>query len=213
MNAPSQAEERGSPHDVSTLYATYRAPIERYIRTLIRNSHDVEDLTQDVFLRAACALGRMGPDLHVRAWLYRIARNRCLDFLRRQRVLHFFSLEAPGQRFLPGQTTLCELSWEEMLPDDREESDPEHVVLARDALVRTKEALDELPPRAREIIELRVFQSRSCAEIAQVVGGTEGAVKSVLSRARRKVRHRVLSGEAKARRRGRKEERQSCTPT
>jgi RNA polymerase sigma-70 factor (ECF subfamily) len=150
----------------------YHRPLSRYCSGYLGSSADVEDVVQDAFLRVLRA--ETLPD-HFRAWLYRVARNRCLDLLRGR-----------GRR-LDDQT----LRPEPGVPDDltgfltRLVREEQYGQLAR--------AVDSLSASQREILRLRYAVGLSRAEIAEVLEIEESVVKSRLYEGLERLRgHRFL---------------------
>lgn len=99
------------------IYAAEHGRILGYCLRLLGSEEEARDATQDVFLRAWRAIGRMPPDLAVRDWLYRIARNRCMDLLRRRQVIRWERLDAPptlGRCFAHQRDEGEALTWAEL---------------------------------------------------------------------------------------------------
>jgi RNA polymerase sigma-70 factor (ECF subfamily) len=144
-----------------------RESVFRICLGFCRNASDAEDLTQDVYLKAFRNLkGLKDPDLK-KPWLYRIARNACLD--------HHRSLAARRGRELSAA--------DNGIARENPEAETE-----RDEQVgRLKEAVNSLPKRLKEIFVLREYGHLSYEEIARTAGVRRGTVMSRLSRARRAV--------------------------
>ncbi len=132
-----------------------------------RNAADAEDLTQDVYLKAYRNLESLKDADLKKPWLYRIARNACLD--------HHRSLAARRSRELSAAR------------DGIAREDPEAEVERDERVERLKEAVGSLPKRQKEIFVLREYGHLSYEEIARTAGVRLGTVMSRLSRARRAV--------------------------
>jgi RNA polymerase sigma factor (sigma-70 family) len=128
-----------------------------------RPAQDVEDAVQDVFERVHTALrfGREMP-LSLRVWLYRIARNRCIDELRRRPP-------AAIDMFAASRTPVC---------------DTNAVAERRADVARLVADLRELPEQQRSALLMRELQGLSHTELAEVLGISVSAVKALLVRAR-----------------------------
>lgn len=138
---------------------------------------DAQDCAQEALLRAFRAFDGFRGQSSARTWLYRVAYNTCLDFLRKRREA--YSLEALSETGLE-------------LPDTQTPRPGE--ALEREELRRQIEcALTQLPEDQRAVMILRDFQQLPYEEIASILGIGEGTVKSRLSRAREKVKKYLIN--------------------
>jgi RNA polymerase sigma-70 factor (ECF subfamily) len=138
---------------------------------------DAEDLAQDVFLSVFRGLAGFKGDAQFTTWLYRIAWNRCADWLRRNRK--------PGRRTVP-------LEEADDVADER--ADPATEAVGRDDHRRLRRAIDGLDERYRSVIEMAGVQGMSYAEVGAALGLPVKTVETRLYRARRQLRER-LAGE------------------
>jgi RNA polymerase sigma-70 factor, ECF subfamily len=155
------------------IYDEYKTPIYYFIYHLVGDKEQADDLTQDTFLKAFRALPKMGPNLKLSAWLYRIGRNTAFDFLRKRRLI----------AWLPWQ----DLDHE---PADVESADPQ-TTYGTTAQVRA--ALLRMPQKYRAALLLYNWGGLSYNEIALVLNIAESGVKMYLSRSRRSFRHHYRS--------------------
>jgi RNA polymerase sigma-70 factor (ECF subfamily) len=158
------------------IYQRYERRIYSYIYRLMGNAEDASDLTQDTFVKAYQALPRAQGEMNLSAWLHRIASNTCLDVLRRRRLV----------QWLPWDVFDTNPAIEPAAPDDpagsyvkQETSAEVHLILAK------------LSPKHRVALVLKEYQGLSCDEIAEVMGTSRSAVKSLLFRAREEFRQIV----------------------
>ena len=149
------------------LFAEYQRPILNYLYRMLSNRERAEELTQDVFVKAYRALPRLPLEANERAWLYRIATNAAYDSLRRARLVQWMPL-------LENVDSLA-------MSGDRGGG-----VGEREAV---QKALAELKPAYRAPLILYSVQGYSVAEIADMLGLSEGAVKTRLYRARETFRN------------------------
>lgn len=162
----------GDGHALEALYARYSAPLYRYVLRLVHETTVAEDLLQEVFVAVWRGASRFKGRAQVRTWIFRIAHNQAVNWLRRQR---------PALR----------LNAVEGLPS---KGDP--VVdrtMARWRADQVRQALPRLSAKHRAVLELTFYHGFSQAEIAQIVGCPVGTVKSRMSYARRYLRQ-ALSG-------------------
>lgn len=151
------------------IYQHFERPIYSLIYRLMGNSEDAFDITQDVFVKAFKALAKTSPDLNLSAWLHRIASNTCLDVLRRRKIV----------RWLPWDPT----EHANITPAS-ENDEPERRLLGEETRLQVQAVLNQMNERYRLCLLLREYQELSCEEIAEVMGTSRQAVKSMLFRAR-----------------------------
>src|SRR5215470_9105259 len=144
-------------------------------RWLLRSREDSEDVTQEAMLRAFRFFrGFHGGD--ARAWLLQIVRNSCYSWLEKHRAAEL-SVEFEEERH----------------PDSS--GSPESLAIASDNRERLARAIEDLPPRFREVLVLRELEGCSYKEIAAVTAIPIGTVMSALARARRRLQQSLLGGE------------------
>lgn len=174
----------GNPDLFEVLVARYEKPIFNYVYGMVRHRQDAEDLTQEAFVKAFFALKTYKESFEFSTWMYRIARNVCLDYFRRQKIRSFFSLNTPV-----GEEEEDEIG--DFLPSGK---DPEEGVLEGELLERVSEAVGKLPWKFREVIVLRYVEELPYEDIAQILGVPVGTVKTYLHRAKLKLKE-MLGGE------------------
>ncbi|MCZ6650621.1 MAG: sigma-70 family RNA polymerase sigma factor [Acidobacteria bacterium] len=162
-----------------TLVRRHNRAIYNYIYRMIGQADLAADLTQEVFLKVYMALSSFDPTYRFTTWLYRIASNRVIDHIRRQRMI-LVPLEPPA-----GETRGAP---REVAAGAR---NPQENLLDRESARGVAEAIGDLPSEYRELIILRHFQHRSYEEIAQIKDSPLGTVKNRLFRAREALRRRV----------------------
>jgi RNA polymerase sigma factor (sigma-70 family) len=149
--------------------AAFEVLVERYekrllvfCRNMLHSSEDARDMVQDVFANAHRAMLADDRPIHVKAWLYRIARNRCLNYLRRPRPEGVDSMDA----FEGAGASAAETAG------------------AREDLQLLVQDVQSLPETQRTALVLREMEALSYDQIADVLDKTVPAVKSLLVRAR-----------------------------
>jgi RNA polymerase sigma-70 factor (ECF subfamily) len=156
---------------------------------MLGSVHEAEDMVQETFLRAWRRRETFEGRSTLRAWLYRIATNVCLDALaQRPRRMLPITRAAASPADLPIPASLMEPIWLEPFPDELlapEYDEPEMYYAARENIsVAFMAALHLLPPRQRAVLLLRDVLEWRASEVAALLGLTIPAVKSALHRAR-----------------------------
>jgi RNA polymerase sigma factor (sigma-70 family) len=154
----------GNDAAFDVLHDRYRQRLFAYVRQMLSGAsrQDAEDVTQDVFFRAYGALRADTREMNVRAWLYRVAHNRCIDHLRRP---------------VPPAAELYDVSRKPL-------HDPVEEAQRREDLSRLVEDIGRLPEQQRSALLMRELDGLSYADLADALDVTVPAVKSLLVRAR-----------------------------
>ncbi len=179
----------GDQSGFSDLVEPYRHELQVHCYRMLGSLHEAEDMVQETMLRAWRRLETYQGRASLRAWLYRIATNACLDALekRPRRTLPVRS-QPPAEPSAPPAPPLTELIWLEPFPDDLLD-DVEPTPEARYALHESitlafLTALQLLPPRQRAVLILRDVLDWEASEVAGLLDMTVSAVNSALHRAR-----------------------------
>jgi len=165
---------KGDQMAYSQLLDLYRESIYYLVLKMVNSNEYAEDLTIEVFGKAFSNLKQYQPNYAFSTWLYRIATNNCIDFIRKQRI----------------STTSLDLSFN----DDNGEKlyiqveshglNPEENAIRKQNSKYLKEIVKKLKPHYRQLIELRYFKELSYEEIADEMEMPLGTVKAQLFRAR-----------------------------
>ncbi|MGH2953519.1 MAG: RNA polymerase sigma factor, partial [Solirubrobacterales bacterium] len=153
----------GNDHAFEMLFERYHSRLLAFCRHMLRSTEDAEDVLQEVFVKAHAAMLADNRQINVRPWLYRIARNRCLNHLRKP--------VAEGQDSM--DTHPCDNG---TTTADRVQRREDFRALVAD--------VQELPETQRTALLLREIDALSYEEIAESMTTTVPAVKSLLVRAR-----------------------------
>lgn len=164
---------------LAELFERHHAALYRYCLRLVGDRHAAEDLVQDVFMKMLRYRKSFRNDAGFTPWMFRIARNACVDLLR--------STPAPSSETDPDEIASQDASAE------TQASDQQHAALVRRAIAA-------LPLTQREALVLSRFEFKTYEEIAHVLGCSVGAVKVRVHRAIRQLRseYRLLAQENSA---------------
>ncbi|MFT4604340.1 MAG: RNA polymerase sigma factor (sigma-70 family) [Rhodothermales bacterium] len=181
--APSQSSEQdrelvtaalaGRQSAYQELMEKYQGALTRHVQKMVHGSNDIDDLVQECFIKAFGALKSYSSDYAFSTWLYKIATNHTIDFLRKKR-LKTFSIDRPIK------TKDGEVEYE--IPDTDYRPDRHIVEDQRRELIQ--EAIDALPPKYHMVIVMRHQQEKSYEEIARELDLPLGTVKAHIFRAR-----------------------------
>jgi RNA polymerase sigma-70 factor (ECF subfamily) len=185
----------------ATLAERHRVELRVHCYRMLGSFDDAEDLVQETFLRAWKGMPGFEGRSSVRAWLYRIATNACLDALegRSRRVLPH-QLAEPTAPFAPtvALPVRDDVTWLQPIPDRLLEpaapsdSQPDVAVVARETLeLAFLAAIQHLPPRQRAVLLLRDVLGWPARSTADLLSGTVASVNSALQRARATLREHL----------------------
>lgn len=152
----------------------YRESIYFLVLKMVNSSEYAEDLTIEVFGKAFSNLKQYQPNYAFSTWLYRIATNNCIDFIRKQRI----STTSIDNSFDDGEGEKMYIQIEE------KGLNPEEKAIKKQKNKYLKEVVKKLKPHYRKLIELRYFKELSYEEIADELEMPLGTVKAQLFRAR-----------------------------
>jgi RNA polymerase sigma factor (sigma-70 family) len=154
----------GNDEAFRVIHDRYRQRLFAYVRQMLASCsrQDAEDVLQDVFVRAYGALRNDNREMNVRAWLYRVAHNRCIDHLRRP---------------VPPAAEIFEVSRKPL-------HDPVEEAQRREDLRRLVADVGNLPEQQRSALLMREIDGMTYADLANALDVTVPAVKSLLVRAR-----------------------------
>jgi len=182
VDAPAllAAAQAGDLEAFEELQLQLEPPIRRFVRRLIGSNYAEDDIVQDVFIALYYNMHRINPVANVRPYLYRMARNRCYDELRRHGRIQELSLdEEPVQLWV----SFTNASESQNLPDEAA-----HWLLLH---MEVREAIDQLPEAQRQAMILYAEEELSYAEIAEAMGTSIGTIKSRIFHAKKNLRGRL----------------------
>ncbi len=167
---------QGDVNAFEKLVTEYEKAVYAIALRMTGNAEDAADMTQETFIKAYNSLQSFRGDSKFSVWLYRIASNVCLDFLRSRSRKPTVSLSVEDDE---GEETELDIADESQSPEQLLERG-----LTRDAVRR---GLEALPPDYRQILLLREIQGLSYEEIADTLSIEVGTVKSRIFRARKRL--------------------------
>jgi RNA polymerase sigma-70 factor (ECF subfamily) len=169
-----RAIDQGDQKAYAELMKNYRDSLYFMLLKMTNNPHDAEDLTIEAFGKAFKKLHQYTPDYAFSTWLFKIASNNCIDFIRKKKK-YTFSID---------QGIDDELGTELANRIPAEDLDPEQELVKKQKIKLMREVVEKLKPHYRTLIELRYFSEFSYEEIAEELNLPLGTVKAQLFRAR-----------------------------
>ncbi len=164
---------KGDQAAYKALMKKYRDSIFNLIYRIIRDREQVEDLTQETFVKAFGSLRNFNREYAFSTWLYKIATNSSIDYIRKKK-LPTMSIDKPISH------EDSDYSFE--IPDSTYE--PDKFIIQRQKVKIIAEAIDRLPPKYKQVIILRHTEERDYSEIAKILKIPIGTVKAHIFRAR-----------------------------
>lgn len=168
------AINNGDQKAYADLMGLYKDAIYFLLLKMTNNPDDADDLTIEAFGKAFKKLGQYTPDFAFSTWLFKIASNNCIDYIRRKKV----EMLSINKTIVDDEGT--DLS--QVLPSHT--PDPEEKLIERQKIIMMREVVEKLKPNYRRLVQLRYFDEYSYEEIATEMAIPIGTVKAQLFRAR-----------------------------
>lgn len=169
-----EAVQNNDEQAFAKLMQRYKRPVYHMILKMVRNVDDAEDLTIESFAKAFKSLHRFKKDYTFSTWLFRIATNNTIDYIRKKKLNTFSLNNTFTDDFGEGVTIDVE--------DENPTPEGEAIKAQKEELVQV--FVDKLPPKYQKLVRLRYFNELSYEEIAEELEAPLGTVKAQLHRAR-----------------------------
>ncbi|MEY3426215.1 MAG: hypothetical protein RL679_1573 [Bacteroidota bacterium] len=169
-----EAAKKGDQSAYAQLMDRYRESIYYMMFKMVRHQDDADDLTIEAFGKAFSRLEQYSPSYAFSTWLFKIASNNCIDFIRKKRI-KVTSMDT-------GYTTS---NGEVIFVDAKAHTlNPEETIIHGQKVIHMRLLVSKLKPRYRQLVEKRYFEELSYEEIAEELNLPLGTVKAQLFRAR-----------------------------
>lgn len=170
----------------ATLMKRYKKAVYFMILKMIRDADDAEDLTMEAFAKAFRNLERFKKDYTFSTWLFRIATNNTIDFIRKKKL-----------KTMSLNNTLSDDSGNSVNIDvEDDDSNPQDEFIKSQRIEMVRIFVDKLPAKYRKLVQLRYFDELSYEEIAQELDKPLGTVKAQLHRSR-ELLYEIAAGKEK----------------
>ncbi len=181
------ALDKGDQKAYAELMGRYRDSVYFMLLKMVNNKDDADDLTIEAFGKAFKRLSQYTPNYAFSTWLFKIASNNCIDFIRRKKMTTF-SIDRTFENDEGG----------EMSMDIKAEGlNPEENMVKKQKVKHMHEVVEKLKPRYRILVEMRYFEELSYEEIAEKLDLPLGTVKAQLFRAREFLANILRNSEGK----------------
>ena len=180
----NRALETGDPVAYNELMKLYRDPLYFMLYEKIGNQDLAKDLTIEALGKAFKKLHLYVPDYAFSTWLFTIARNNCIDYLRKKK-LPTFSIDKMMVND-EGKRTNFDL--------ESRDPNPEQILMKKQRIKILRRIVDQLKPKYRDLVKLRYFKEYSYEEVAQELNLPLGTGKAQLHRSREQL-FRIMAGE------------------
>ena len=165
------------------LLEKYKDSIFYMMLKMVKNQDDADDLTIEAFGKAFNRLHQYTPDYAFSTWLFKIATNNCIDFIRKKKMITF-SIDK-GFEDGEGNNSTFDIKENNLNPEEK--------FMRKQKIRIMREMVDHLKPRYKQLIVLRYFRELSYDEIAESTELPLGTVKAQLFRAREMLYNLLLN--------------------
>ena len=173
---------QGRESSFDAIVRRYQDRIFRFLVHMVGDSDEAADLAQETFVKAYRSLHRFRGGSSLYTWLYRIALNTSLNYMRGKKLRNRLSLDSEAETSIENRPLHA--------------CDPERELMMKQQIAAIQAAIRDLPPRQRSIFVMRHFDDLSHGAIAEVIGRSEGAVRAGYFHAVRKLRAALTGGTA-----------------
>jgi len=170
----SRAQDSQDEKAYSELMRRYRKSVYHVVLKMIKHRDDAEDLTIEAFAKAFKNLHKFNPEYTFSTWLFRIATNNCIDFIRKKK-LETTSIATQDSED-PTKTVYIDLRDSSM--------NPQEIAIQKQKIELMRGFVNKLPEKYRILVELRYFRELSYVEISEELETPLGTIKAQLHRAR-----------------------------
>lgn len=171
--------ESREPQHFEMLVRRYEREMYTFLRRFLGNAQYAEDVFQGTFLSVHLRIEQFEPGKRFRPWLYAIASNKAIDFMRRNKRHQMASLDHSSRLGDSDESIVQRLASNEICPDDK--------AISNETGARVREAVRELSEPTQQLIQLAFYEGLKYADIAEILQIPLGTVKSRVFTAIRKL--------------------------
>ncbi|MET1249521.1 MULTISPECIES: RNA polymerase sigma factor SigW [Sporolactobacillus] len=175
--------KKGDQQAFAELVERYKNSVFAICLRMVGNAQEAEDLSQEAFIRAYNHIDQYDHERKFSTWLFRIATNLSIDFLRRRKSNISLDAVVPGTEGL---------SLNAMLPDQTEQ--PEELAVRKETEEMVQNEIKKLPEKYRSAVVLKYIEDLSLKEISEIMDIPVGTVKTRIHRGREMLRKMMMAG-------------------
>jgi len=168
------ALDKGDQKAYAQLMERYRDSVYFMLLKMVNNKDDADDLTIEAFGKAFKRLDQYAPTYAFSTWLFKIATNNCIDFIRRKKMV-VYSIDKKIEN-ADGDQMSVDIKAMELNPEEN--------MVKKQKVLLMRSVVDKLKPRYKQLVEMRYFEELSYEEISEKLDLPLGTVKAQLFRAR-----------------------------
>lgn len=164
----------GHPEIYEEIVKRYEKKLFSYVYRLVGNKEETEDILQNVFVKAYRNIRTFDIERKFSSWIYRIAHNEAINFLKKRSKKKFVSWEDI-------------VTSKDKMETKSEERSPIDLWIRKESRIEMQEALSRLPEKYREVLKLRYFSEKSYNDIGRIIGSPVNTVGTLINRAKKKL--------------------------
>jgi len=173
----------GQAEQYAKVIGRYQGKLFAYLYRLIGNRDEAEDLLQDVFIKAFKNLHSYDSSRKFSSWIYRIAHNEAVNFIKRKSLKRFVSWEDVS-------------STKDKLESSSSEESADDAWIRKESIKEVDDAINKLPIKYKQVLLLRYFSDKSYEEIGEILGKPVNTVGTLINRAKKKLSEEMAKTEA-----------------
>lgn len=164
----------GHPEIYDEIVKRYEKKLFSYIYRLVGNREEAEDILQNVFVKTYRNIKTFDIERKFSSWIYRIAHNEAINFLKKRNKKKFVSWEDI-------------VASKDKMETKSNERSPIDIWIRKESAMEVNQAMDRLPEKYRKVLMLKYFSEKSYEEISKTIGSPVNTVGTLISRAKKKL--------------------------
>ncbi|HEX7586072.1 MAG TPA: RNA polymerase sigma factor [Patescibacteria group bacterium] len=164
----------GHPEIYDEIVRRYEKKLFSYIYRLVGNKEEAEDILQNVFVKTYRNIKTFDIERKFSSWIYRIAHNEAINFLKKRNKKKFVSWEDI-------------VASKDKMETKSNERSPIDIWIRKESAMEVNQAMDRLPEKYRKVLMLKYFSEKSYEEISKTIGSPVNTVGTLISRAKKKL--------------------------